>query len=162
MSDKLEDMRFEIQKHEAAHDEKQMVTWMKSGLKLGLTGIEVANTRYGPFLSLEGWADNVTEDMSKFEMPLGRLYRKYWTQSTMSPEMELAWVILSSMGMYHMQKKGAGFLASYMNSGASDASASFGQFAAQSSGPPVTEGLPPEGPSGAPSPGQRTMAPPAF
>ena len=158
MSDRLEDMRFEIQKHEAALDEKQMVSWMKSCLRVGLTGIEVGNKKFGPFLALDGWSAEITTDMEKFDMPMARLYRKYGRRSTMSPEMELAWIIFGSMGMFHFRQKGGAMLAA-MNPAAAAEPAEFGTFTAE----PQPEAAPP-GPAAGPLPptSQRKMSAPDF
>jgi len=168
MSDRLEDMRFEIQKHEAALDEKQMVGWMKSCLRLGLTGIELGNQKFGPFLALDGWSVEITADMNKFDLPMSRLYRKYWRRSTMSPEMELAWVILGSMGMFHLRQKG-GALLSAMNPGgpAAPAGAAYSGFASEpfaeeSAPPPAPAGPPPNAHAAPAGPAQRRMPVPDF
>ena len=167
MSDRLEDMRFEIQKHEAALDEKQMVSWMKSCLRVGLTGIEVGNKKFGPFLALDGWSAEITTDMEKFDMPMARLYRKYGRRSTMSPEMELAWVIFGSMGMFHFRQKGGAMLAA-MNPGAAEPAepAEFGTFAAtpqpESAPPGPAAGPPLPTSSGIPAEPQRKMSVPDF
>jgi hypothetical protein len=158
MSDRLEDMRFEIQKHDAALDEKQMVGWMKSCMRVGLTGVEVGNKKFGPFLALDGWSSEITTDMNKFDMPMARLYRKYGRRSTMSPEMELAWVIFGSMGMYHCRQKGGAMLAA-MSPPSQPETTEFGTFSAESH----HESMPPSGkvPAADTTP-QRKMSAPDF
>jgi hypothetical protein len=151
LSDNLEDMRFELQKHATAADERQSVGMMKAGLEAVIKGAEFGNRRFGPFLAIDGWADQVTEDMTKFNDPLARIYRKYWRRSRMSPEMELASVIFGSMGWYHMQN---------VWNGPSETKAAVAPPAA-----PIPEGMPPTAPTSQPSPipaAQRTMPPPTF
>ena len=105
LSDDLEDMRFELEKHAAASDERKKVTMMKSFVESGLRGVEFYNAELGPFVHLTGWSDEITSDMSQFDDPLARIYRKYWRRSTSSPEVDLAWIILSSMGLFHVKNK---------------------------------------------------------
>lgn len=105
MNDNLSDMQFEIRRHLSNVDEANMVKFMSDGMKLMCTGVELANSRFGPFLELEGWASSVTSDMGRYDSALSKLYRKYWRRSTMSPEMELAFALISSVAMHHFQKK---------------------------------------------------------
>ena len=63
----------------------------------------MANSKLGPFLELL-WAGKCQE-IHKYDNALGRLYKKYWRKSSMSPEMELACGILGSLGMHHFKKK---------------------------------------------------------
>ena len=113
MEDNLADMQFEIRRHLASVDEATSVKFMADGLKLMCTGLELANNKFGPFLELDGWSATVTspENMPRYDSALSRLYRKYWgRRSTMSPEMELGFALVSSIMMHHFQKKAQGML----------------------------------------------------
>lgn len=105
MNDRLEDMQFEVRRHLLNIDEQNTLQFMRDGLRLFFTGIEIANSQFGPFLDLDGWAASVGGDIEKYDSALSRMYRKYWRRSTMSPEMELTVGILGSIGMHHFQKK---------------------------------------------------------
>ena len=113
MQDNLADMQFEIRRHLASVDEATSVKFMADGLKLMCTGLELANNKFGPFLELDGWSATVTspENMPRYDSALSRLYRKYWgRKSTMSPEMELGFALVSSILMHHFSKKAQGML----------------------------------------------------
>jgi hypothetical protein len=149
LSDRLEDMRFEIQKHVVAADEQQKVSMMKAGLEAAIKGTEYSNRQLGPFLPLDGWADDITADMSKFDDPLARIYRKYWRRSSMSPEAEIAWTIVQSLGWYSLKNWNSGPKAQTVEAAAPSMH--------------VSEGLPPEhAVAQETAPAQRKMAMPVF
>jgi len=102
--DSVADMEYELKRVEIEQNEKDAVGMMRDGLKLALTGVEFANTRLS-LLELDGWSQEVTKDMDKYDRALARLYRKYWKRSATSPEMELAFGLISSMGMFHVRRK---------------------------------------------------------
>lgn len=110
MQDNLADMQFEIRRHLSNADEANMVKFMSDGMKLMCTGVELANSRFGPFLELDGWASSVTGDMGRYNSAFSKLYRKYWRRSTMSPEMELAFALIGSIAMHHFQRKAQGIM----------------------------------------------------
>lgn len=105
LDDNLADMQFEIRRHLSNIDEANMVKFMGDGLKLMCNGAEMANSRLGPFLELDGWAGSVTRDMGRYDSAFSKLYRKYWKRSSISPEMELAFALIGSMAMHHFQSK---------------------------------------------------------
>lgn len=105
LQDRVDDMQFEVRRHLLNIEEQNTVQFMRDGMRLAFTGVEIANSKLGPFLNLDGWAAEVGKDISKYDSSLSRLYRKYWKRSTMSPEMELAVGILGSMGMHHFKKQ---------------------------------------------------------
>lgn len=123
MQDNLADMQFEIRRHLSNADEANMVKFMSDGMKLMCTGVELANSRFGPFLELDGWASSVTGDMTRYNNAFSKLYRKYWRRSTMSPEMELAFALIGSVAMHHFQRKAQGVMFGGTTKSASDSGA---------------------------------------
>uniref|UniRef100_A0A6C0C1Q1 Uncharacterized protein n=1 Tax=viral metagenome TaxID=1070528 RepID=A0A6C0C1Q1_9ZZZZ len=105
MNDSIQELEFEIQKQQNNTTTRQHVVFMRDMLKIGINGLEIANTRFGPFLSIDGWAESVTLDMNKYEPPLEKLYRRYFRRSQMSPIMELAWLLIGSMAAFHFKNK---------------------------------------------------------
>ena len=104
MDDRLEDMMLEMRRHAMAEDETKNVNFMRDGLRLFVSGVEIVNNRLG-LLDLEGWSNEVTRDLDKHNENLSRIYRKYCRRSTSrSPETEIALAIASSMGMHHMRR----------------------------------------------------------
>ena len=110
IQDDLADMKFEVRSHLAQVDEVNTVNFMSNGMKLACQAIELGNNRFGPFLDLDGWATAATSDMSKYQNALGKLYRKYWKRSTMSPELELLLALCGSIAMHHFSKKASNFM----------------------------------------------------
>ena len=108
IEDRLEDMEFEIQRHTSSLATKNQVEFMKDMMKLILNGIEMANERFGPFLSLKGWASSITgtsSEMQRFDRPLERIYKRHWRRASMSPISELGWLLFGSMFAWHVKSK---------------------------------------------------------
>jgi len=112
--DRLEDIEFEVRRHQMHMEEQVTLTMMKDMLKIAFGGIEMANNRLGPWLDLDGWSASMTADLSKYDSALSRIYRKHARKSSMSPESELALGVLSSLGVHHCRKKFSKNLASEM------------------------------------------------
>lgn len=104
MNDSLADMQFELRRHMLLEEEQEAVGTMKDSMCLAFTGIEYASQRLN-LLDLDGWSGSVTSDMTRYDNALRRLYKKYFRRSSGSPEMELAFAIVTSMGIHHMKRK---------------------------------------------------------
>jgi len=105
MADSIAELEFEVHRHNNHQTTAHSVAFMKDSLRMIINGLEIANTRFGPFLSIDGWADSVTQDMSKYEHALERLYKRYWRKSQTSPITELAWLLIGSMVAWHFKSK---------------------------------------------------------
>jgi hypothetical protein len=104
MEDRLEDMLLEMRRHSLAQDEKSNVNMMRDGMRLIITGIEMANNKLG-ILDLDGWSTDVCRDLNKHDSNLARIYRKYWRRgNNNSPEMSIAMSLFGSMGMHHLRR----------------------------------------------------------
>ena len=115
--DSLDDLQFEVRRHLVGIDEVNMVRFMSDGMRLACTGLELANSKMGPFLELDGWATEVTSDMTRYNSALTKLYRKYWQRSAMSPEMELVMALVGSVVMHHFKQKTKGMFSGIMGGG---------------------------------------------
>ena len=105
LSDRLDDMQFEMRRHLLHLDEINNMNFLRDGLRMACTGFEVLNRRWG-LLELDGWSQEVCRDMTRYDNSMSRLYRKYWRRtSTSSPEMELGLALMGSVGMYHFKQK---------------------------------------------------------
>ena len=105
MADSLMDIQFEFDRQTSNLSTLNTVSFMRDSLKLAITGIELANNRLGPILAIDGWAESVTTDMSRYDHALERLYKRYWRKTSMSPVVELAFLILGSAMTYHFKTK---------------------------------------------------------
>ncbi len=105
MRDSLTELEFEVQKQNNNITTRNTVNFMRDTLRIVINGIEIGNNRFGPFLSIDGWAESVTQDMRKYEHALERIYKRYWRKTQMSPVMELGWLLIGSMVAWHFKSK---------------------------------------------------------
>ena len=101
----LFELKYELMRREQFTQEQDQLAFMKDMMKMILTGIEVANESFGPFLKLEGWAKSVTGDMSRYDRCLRALYLRYFRKKQMNPILELLWLIVGSAIMWHLKSK---------------------------------------------------------
>jgi hypothetical protein len=105
MADSLEDMQHEVYMHNVHADTAAMVGSMKMLTQFGLAGIEMLNKKIGPIVDLDGWSRELTRDMSKFDRPFTRIYRRFFKRGSMNPFAELGMIILGSMVVHVMRNK---------------------------------------------------------
>jgi hypothetical protein len=105
MKDSLTELEFEVQKQNSVLNAAAAVSNMKDMMRIAFNGVEMANSRLGPFLCIDGWADSLTSDMKRFDSALEKLYKRYWRKQSMSPIMELGMIILGSLAMHHFKTK---------------------------------------------------------
>lgn len=101
--DTLEELEFEVVRQNASTSTDTAVSFAREMLRFGLIGIEMANKRMGPFLSLDGWSESVCRDMHRYDHALERLYKQYWRKHQVSPLLEIGGIIIGSMIMWHFQ-----------------------------------------------------------
>ena len=101
LSDSIGDLELELHTHVSNMNTKTTVGFMRDALKLIISGLEVGNARLGPFLDIQGWAANVTSDMSRYEPVLERIYKRYCRRQQMNPLVELGWLLIGSMLTWH-------------------------------------------------------------
>ena len=57
-------------------------------------------------MNLNGWSDSITSDMTRYNAPLERIYRRVWRKGgSINPFLELGFLIVSSMVMWHFKSK---------------------------------------------------------
>ena len=68
-----------------------------------INGIEFLNNRFDPFdVKLDGWGEQINENISDYDDLFGELYDKYKTKATMAPELKLLFQLGGSAMMVHM------------------------------------------------------------
>lgn len=68
-----------------------------------INGIEFLNNRFDPFdVKLDGWSEQVAENVDDYDEVFGELYDKYKSKGTMSPELRLLFQLGGSAMMLHM------------------------------------------------------------
>lgn len=107
LDDNLADMQFEVRRHLLRLDEQNAIGMMKDGMKLLFGGIETGNRAIGSILQLDGWSAHACGEMDahKYDQSLSAIYRKYWRRGVSSPEMEIAFGVLGSIGTWHVKQQ---------------------------------------------------------
>jgi hypothetical protein len=76
----------------------------KSGIKFGIGGLEAVLKKTG-LTSVDGWYSESCKDMSKYNRPLLRIYKRYYRKTNMSPIMELGMLMFGSLAWIVFQNK---------------------------------------------------------
>lgn len=101
----LFELKYELLRREQYREEQNQLQFMKEMLRIILTGAEIANKKFGPFLQLDGWANSVTRDMSRYDRAMKALYHRYFRKKQTNPIMELLWLIVGSAIMWHLSSR---------------------------------------------------------
>lgn len=68
-----------------------------------INGLEFLNNKIDPFdLKLDGWGEQISDNMSDYDDIFGELYEKYKTKASMAPELKLLFQLAGSGIMIHM------------------------------------------------------------
>ena len=68
-----------------------------------INGIEFLNGRFDPFdVKLDGWSDQINENLTDYDDVFGELYDKYKSKATMAPELKILFQLGGSAMMVHM------------------------------------------------------------
>lgn len=68
-----------------------------------INGIEFLNNRFDPFdIKLDGWGEQINENITDYDDIFGELYEKYKSRATMAPELKLLFQLGGSAMMVHM------------------------------------------------------------
>ena len=68
-----------------------------------VTGIEFLNTKFDPFdIKLEGWSENVHENVNDYDDVFEELHEKYKSKAQMAPELKLLFMLAGSGFMFHL------------------------------------------------------------
>jgi hypothetical protein len=103
MESSLTEMQTE---YEMIVDEKtksNSVKFQGNMLMAAINAIEFLNNRYDPFdIKIDGWSEQVNENLTDYDDIFGELYEKYKTKAAMSPELKLMFQLGGSAMMVHM------------------------------------------------------------
>ena len=100
----LDELQFEYDRVQSELNSVQIVDMAKSGIKFGIGGLEAVLKRSG-LSSVDGWYNESCKDMSKYNRPLLRIYKKYYRKTSMSPIMELGMLMFGSLAWTVFQNK---------------------------------------------------------
>jgi len=103
MDSPLEEMQGE---YETIMDEKvkqKSVKFQGNMMMAIINGIEFLNNRFDPFdIKLDGWSEQINENISDYDDIFGELYEKYKSRASLAPELKLMFQLGGSAMMVHM------------------------------------------------------------
>ena len=68
-----------------------------------INGVEFLNNRFDPFdIKLDGWGEQINENINDYDDIFGELYEKYKSKASMAPELKLLFQLGGSAMMVHM------------------------------------------------------------
>jgi hypothetical protein len=108
MNCSLDEIKNECERVRNEMQTERSVAFFKRMLLLGVQGIEMMNTKFDPLgVDLDGWSEAMGYSMenAEYDEVLAELYKKYKGRGTMSPEVKLIFMIISSATMFTITKK---------------------------------------------------------
>ena len=82
---------------------KNSVKFQANMMMAIVNGMEFLNSKFDPFdIKLDGWGDQINENISDYDEVFGELYEKYKSKASMSPELKLLFQLGGSAMMVHM------------------------------------------------------------
>jgi hypothetical protein len=103
MDSPLQEMQGEYETIVEEKAKNNSVKFQGNMLMACINGIEFLNGRFDPFdIKLDGWSEQVNENVADYDEIFGELYEKYKSKATMSPELKLLFQLGGSAMMVHM------------------------------------------------------------
>ena len=87
----------------AEKEKSNSVKFQGKMLMACITGLEFLNNKFDPFdLKLDGWGEQVNENINDYDEIFGELQGKYHSKAKMAPELKLMFQLAGSAIMLHM------------------------------------------------------------
>ena len=103
MDSDLQEMIGEYETIIAEKERSNSVKFQGKMLMAMVTGLEFLNNRFDPFdIKLEGWGEQLNENIEEYDDIFGELHEKYKSKAKMSPELKLLFQLGGSAVMVHM------------------------------------------------------------
>jgi hypothetical protein len=103
MASAYEDMQFEYDRLKKQRDVEKSIKFSRKVLMAVVSGIEFLNNRFDPFdIKLNGWSENMMENMNDYDEVFEELHDKYSDSVKMAPEMRLLTMVAGSGFMFHL------------------------------------------------------------
>jgi hypothetical protein len=103
MASSYEDMQFEHERLKKQRDVEKSIKFSRKILMAFVSGIEFLNGRFDPFdVKLEGWSENIMENVSDYDEVFEELHEKYSDSVKMAPELKLIAMVAGSGFMFHL------------------------------------------------------------
>jgi hypothetical protein len=99
----LEEMKSEYDCIIAEKERSNSIKFQGKMLMAIITGVEFLNNRFDPFdLKLDGWAEQLNENIEDYDDIFSELHEKYKSKAKMAPELKLLFQLAGSGIMLHM------------------------------------------------------------
>jgi len=103
MSNTMEEINSEVARRKDSKGLEASVRFQRSMLTTVTSGMEFLNSRYDPLgLHLDGWSEQVNENIEDYDEIFEELYDKYKDKSKVAPEVRLILSLGLSAGMCHV------------------------------------------------------------
>ena len=103
MASSYEDMQFEHDRLKKRRDIEKSIKFSRKILMAAVSGVEFLNGRFDPFdVKLEGWSENIMENVSDYDEVFEELHEKYSDSVKMAPELKLIAMVAGSGFMFHL------------------------------------------------------------
>ena len=103
MESSLSEMKGEYETHVEERERRNSVKFQGKMLMACITGIEFLNNKFDPFdLKLDGWSEQINENIDDYDDIFGELHEKYKSKAKMAPELKLLFQLGGSAIMLHM------------------------------------------------------------
>ena len=99
----IDELRNEVKRITYSIDVDKSIKFARRMLIACTTGLEFMNKKYNPFeIQLEGWSENVMENVDDYDEVFEELYVKYRTKMHVAPEIKLIMMLGGSAMMFHL------------------------------------------------------------
>ena len=103
MDSPLSELQGEYEMIIAEKEKSNSVKFQGRMLMAAITGIEFLNNKFDPFdLKMDGWAEQVNENVSDYDEIFAELHEKYKSKAKLAPELKLLFQLGGSAIMVHM------------------------------------------------------------
>ena len=103
MDSDLNEMMGEYETIISEKEKSNAIKFQGKMLMACITGIEFLNNKFDPFdIKLDGWAEQLNENIDEYDELFGELHDKYKSKAKMSPELKLLFQLGGSAMMVHM------------------------------------------------------------
>jgi hypothetical protein len=103
MDSSLQEMQGEYEMIVSERERSASCKFQGRMLMAAITGIEFLNNRFDPFdFKLDGWGEQLNENIDDYDELFGELHEKYKSKATMAPELKLLFQLGGSAMMVHM------------------------------------------------------------
>lgn len=103
MESSILEMRGEYETHIEEREHQNSKKFQGKMLLACITGLEFLNNKFDPFdLKLDGWSEQVNENIDEYDEIFAELHEKYKSKAQMAPELKLLFQLGGSAIMLHM------------------------------------------------------------